>query len=200
MPIELRLLAADLGAHPRRPGLRAGASKDEFGGDAGHGSLPVWRSGELWREKVERAKTRALDGLAQPAVDLIYRELHRQTPAEDALVILNKLDNVDKHRLMHQAFVYVGAGEGLDLIEILDRRKVSSADSLRRAGQPLEDGTNLARFLIRGDFRESIRVRSEAQMSVASGEIGAPRAPYTELVARVRGGADRAAALIDREP
>lgn len=101
---------------------------------------------------------------------------------------------------MHQAFVYVGAGEGLDLIEILDRRKVSSADSLRRAGQPLEDGTNLARFLIRGDFRESIRVRSEAQMSVASGEIGAPRAPYTELVARVRGGADRAAALIDREP
>ena len=75
MPIELRLLAADL-AHNTRVALDyvLARLKDEFGGDAGHGSFPVWQSGELWREKVERAKTSALDGLAQPAVDLIYRE------------------------------------------------------------------------------------------------------------------------------
>jgi hypothetical protein len=52
--------------------------------------------------------------------------------------------------------------------------------------------------MIRGDFRETIRVRPEAQLSVASGEVGAPRATYTEIIARVRGVADGAAALIDR--
>lgn len=202
MPLELRLLAADL-VHNTRVALDyvLARLKDEFGGDAGHGSFPVWQSKDAWREKVERAKSSSLAGLARPAVDFVYREqpLQRQSPAEDPLVILNKLDNVDKHRLMHPAFVYMGANEGLDLIEILDQRKVRSAESLWRAGQPLESGTKLARFMIRGDFRETIRVRPEAQMSVASGEVGAPRATYTEIIARVRGVADRAAALIDRD-
>jgi hypothetical protein len=201
MPVELRLLAADL-VHNTRVALDyvLARLKDQFGGDAGHGSFPVWQTKDAWREKVERVRTSSLDGLAGPAVDLVYREqpLHRQSPGEDPLVILNKLDNVDKHRLMHPAFVYMGADEGLDLIEILDRRKVRSAESLWRAGQPLENGSNLARLMIRGDFRETIRVRPEAQLSVASGEVGAPRATYTEIIARVRGVADGAAALIDR--
>ena len=36
-------------------------------------------------------------------------------------------------------------------------------------------------------------------MSVASGEVSALRASYADIIARVRGVADRAAALIDRE-
>ena len=35
-------------------------------------------------------------------------------------------------------------------------------------------------------------------MSVASGEVSAPRASYADIIARVRGVADRAAALIPR--
>jgi hypothetical protein len=202
MPTVLRLLAADL-IHNTRVALDhvLARLKDVFGGDAGRGSFPTWQTEGLWQQKVIRAKTSALDGLAQPAVDLIYHEqpLHRQTPAEDPLVILNTLDNVDKHRLMHPAFVYVGADEGPDLIEILDRRKVRSAASLWHAGRPLENGTNLARFMIRGNFIEAIRARPEAQMSVATGELGAPRASYTNMVARVREIAEKAARLIDRE-
>jgi hypothetical protein len=53
---------------------------------------------------VVKAKRSALDGMAQPAVDLVYAEqpLYREPPAEDPLVILNQLDNADKHRLLHR--------------------------------------------------------------------------------------------------
>ena len=60
-------------------------------------------------------------------------------------MILNTLDNADKHRLLHQAFVYPGVDRGVDLIEVLDHTKVRSAVNLWNAGQPLENGTNLAR-------------------------------------------------------
>ena len=197
---ELRLLAADL-VHNTRVALDyvLARLKDEFGGDAGRGSFPICQSEDLWQRTVVRAKTSALDGLAPPAVDLVYREqpLHRRAPAEDPLVILNQLDNVDKHRLLHQALVYVDVKEGLDLIEVLDQRQVTGADSLWRVGQPLENGTNLARFMIRGNFRAAIRSRPEARMSVASGEASAARSRYTENIARVRAIADKAAALID---
>src|SRR5215218_6331851 len=57
IPTELRLLAADL-VHNTRVALDyvLARLKDEFGGDAGHGSFPVWQSEASWRRKVVGAK------------------------------------------------------------------------------------------------------------------------------------------------
>jgi hypothetical protein len=171
MPLEMSLLAADL-VHNTRVALDhvLARLKDHFGGDAGRGSFPTWQSEDLWQEKVvKKGKGSALYGLDQPAVDLIFAEqpLHRTPPAEDPLVILNKLDNADKHRLLHQAFVYPGVDRGVDLIELLDRTMVKSANNLWNAGQPLENATGLARFMIRGDVRRAIRARPDALIGFA---------------------------------
>ena len=107
--------------------------KDHFGGDSGHGSFPTWKCESKWQEEVvEGGRRSALHGLDQCAKDLIYaaQPLHREKPAEDPLVILNTLDNEDKHRLLHPAFVYPEAEQGSDLIEVLDREKVIGATNL----------------------------------------------------------------------
>jgi hypothetical protein len=201
IPNEMRLLAADL-VHNTRVALDhvLARLKDHFGGNPGHGVFPTWQTEALWQEKIVHAKRSALTGLAKPAVDLIYGEqpLHRGSPAEDPLVILNTLDGADKHRLLHPSFVHLVVEEGLDLIEILDGRKVIDAQSLWRRGEMLEHGTRLARVMIRGDMKRAIRLRSDLQFSVAAGEAGAPMTAHTAMIARVRGIADRAAALIDR--
>lgn len=113
-------------------------------------------------------------------------------------MILNRLDNTDKHRLLQPAFVYLGAERGLEPIEICDAAKVVRADNAWNAGQPLGDGTLLARFMVRGDAREALRVRVDAPIGFATGEVGATRVGYTDLITRVRGIADQAAALIDK--
>jgi hypothetical protein len=200
MPIEMSLLAADL-VHNTRVALDhvLARLKDHFGGDAGQGSFPTWQSEEQWQEQVvKKGERSALHGLAQRAVDLIYAEqpLHRTTPAEDPLVIINRLDNADKHRLLYSAFVYPGVDRGADLIEVLDRTKVKRVENLWEAGQPLENGTKLARFMIRGEARRAISARSDAPIGFASGELAAPRTSYIDLIARVRGIADRAVNLI----
>lgn len=201
MPLEMSLLAADL-VHNTRVALDhvLARLKDHFGGNAGQGSFPTWQSENLWQEKVvTRGKGSPLYGLDQPAVDLIYAEqpLHQTAPAEDPLVILNKLDNADKHRLLHQAFVYPGVDHGVDLIEILDSAMVKRADNVWNAGQPLENGTGLARFMIRGEVTRAIRARPDALIGFASGELGAARTSYTDMIARVRGITDQVAALIE---
>ena len=178
MPVEMSLLAADL-VHNTRVALDhvLARLKDHFGGDVRKGSFPTWQTEELWQENVvNKGKGSALHGLDPRAVDLIYAEqpLHQTPPAEDPLVILNRLDNADKHRLLHQAFVYPGVDRGVDLIEVLDRTKVRGAENLWNAGMPLESGTKLARFMVRGDATRVIRARRDAVIGFASGEIGDP--------------------------
>jgi hypothetical protein len=201
MPVELSLLAADL-VHNARVALDhvLARLKDHFGGDPGQGSFPVWRSESLWQERVvEKGPRSPLDGLDQQAVDLIYAEqpLHKDSPASDPLVILNKLDNADKHRLLHHVFVYPGVDMGTDLIEVCEPARVRRTVNLWTAGEPLENGTPIARFMIRGDAKGALRARRDANIGFASGELGSPRVGYTDLIARVRGIADRAALLID---
>ena len=51
--------------------------------------------------------------------------------------------------------------------------------------------------MIRGEVRRAIRTRPDALIGFASGEIGTPKTNYTDMIARVRGTTNRAAALID---
>ena len=87
-----------------------------------------------------------LQGLDEVAVELVYSEqpLHRPEPEADPLVVLNGLDNDDKHRLMHPVFVYTDLDEGLELIEIVVGSRVVGARSSWRPGRPLEDGMPIA--------------------------------------------------------
>ena len=74
------------------------------------------------------------------------------------------------------AFVYSGTVDGLGLIEVLDRARVVRAENVWNAGEPLENGTTLARFLIRGgDPTRVLRARPAVPIGFASGELGAPR-------------------------
>lgn len=159
---------------------------------------------DAWRERVADAgKNSPLQGLADDAIDLIYAEqpLHRGEPEADPLVIVNKLDNTDKHRMLHPAFIYPAVERGLDLIEIQQPDRVKHARNAWTAGQPLEDGTQLATFFLRGGPQGVIASRQEgATLGYATGIVGAPRIKYADMVDRVRQIAEKATDLMDRKP
>jgi hypothetical protein len=204
MPVEMGLLAADL-LHNTRVALDhiLARLKDQFGGNPRPGGFPTWQTEELWQEQVVNAGRRsALHSLDHVAVDLIYDEqpLHRTPPGDDPLVTLNKLDNADKHHLLYPAFVYPGVNRGLDLIEVRPGANVTKLN-VWNAGDPLEDGSVLAKFIVRGNAKQVLRVRRDAPIGFAAGELTAVRMSYTDIIDRVRAIADRATALIDsRQP
>jgi hypothetical protein len=202
MPMEMSLLAADV-VHNTRVALDhvLARLKDRFGGDPGSGSFPTCQTEEAWLEKLlNKGKRRsALQGLDASAIELIYEEqpLHSERPVEDPLVILNKLDNDDKHRLLHPAFVYTEVDQGIDLIEVLDGKAVKNQRNLWTPGDQLVDGTDLALFMVSGEGANLLQVRTDAAIGFASGEVGAPATTYSEMIVRVRGIVDKASALID---
>jgi hypothetical protein len=110
--------------------------------------------------------------------------------------VLNRLDNDDKHRMLRAAFMYTAEESGLDLIEVKRRDRVMKAMNVWVAGQPLEDETPLARFLIRGEPSEVLCARSDARIGFATGEVDTLCTSYTSLIDRVRGIVDRAGQLI----
>lgn len=145
MPAELSLLAADL-VHNTRVALdhTLARLKDRFGGNPGRGSFPICATEDDWKERVEdgRRGRNPVQGLDQVAVDFIRRlqPMHRDDPQNDPLIVLNRLDNDDKHRLLHTSFIYPGVTErtGLDLINIARPSRVLRAMNSWTAGQPLE--------------------------------------------------------------
>jgi hypothetical protein len=205
MPVAMSLLAGDL-IHNTRVALDhiVARLKESFGGEAGQGGFPVCQTEEAWEQRVVnrgKRKTSPLDGLeGTPAYDLILSEqpMHRVEPETDPLVILNALDNDDKHRLLHPAFAYVNEKEGVDLIEVTDSTRVIRVINRWRSGQPLGHGTVLARYMIRGTTRPPpLRAREDASIGFASGNVGQARVGYNDMVDRVREIANVAAQLID---
>jgi hypothetical protein len=201
MPDKMTMLAADL-VHNTRSGLDhvLARLKEHLGGDPGQGSFPTRQREDLWQNHVIKpGKKGPLHGLPQDAVDLIYNEqpLHQAVPAEDPLVILNGLDNTDKHEELNPAFVYAGVTRGVDLIEVLDRGKVTVEENLWTAGMDLKHGTLLARYLIAGDPRRVVRANDAAHLGFATGKVGAAHTNYLVMIDRVRDIAKKAEHLID---
>ena len=208
MPVEMSLLAADL-VHNARVALdhTLARLKELFGGKSGQGWFPVCRTVETWDQRVVNGgKNRPLKGIEQtPAFDLVYDEqpMHRDDPDADPLAVLHGLDSDDKHQLMHRAFGYPEekVRQGLDLIKVLDRKRVSGARNSWTFPSPLENGTVLATFMVRGGTSEPRALESadDVQIGYAIGPLGAPRVRFTDMIKRVRGIVDRAARLIDTE-
>jgi hypothetical protein len=201
MPGEMSLLAADL-VHNARVALDhiAARLKDHFGGNPRQGGFPVCKTEEIWKQRVvDRGRNSPLHGLDQVAVDLIYAEqpLHQQEPEADPLVVVNRLDNDDKHELLHPAFVYTDVSQGLDLLEIVDPARVIGSTNEWLPGQPLEDGSKIATFMVRGEAQGVIKARHDARLGFATGDVGSDRASFTGMIDRVRGIADKAAQLVD---
>jgi hypothetical protein len=115
-------------------------------------------------------------------------------------VILNGLDNTDKHEELNPAFVYTGVARGIDLIEVLDRSKVKVEENLWTNGMDLEHGTLLARYLIDGPARSVVRADDAAHLGFATGKIGSARTGYLTMTDRVRDIAKKAEQLIDSQP
>jgi hypothetical protein len=204
MPDAMTMLAADL-VHNTRSALDhvLARLKEHLGGDPGEGSFPTRQREDLWQAHVLKpGKKSPLHGLPQDAVDLIYDEqpLHRAAPAEDPLVILNGLDNTDKHEELNPAFVYTGVARGVDLIEVLDRSKVKVEENLWTNRMELEHGTLLARYLIDGPARLVLRADDAAHLGFATGKIGSARTGYLTMIDRVRDIAKKAERLIDSQP
>lgn len=204
MPEAMSMLAADL-VHNTRGALDhiLARLKEHLGGDPGQGSFPTRQTEQGWQDQViKRATKSPLHGLPQAAVELIYNEqpLHRAVPTADPLVILNKLDNTDKHEELSPAFTYTDVGRGVDLIEVLDRSGVKREENLWTAGTDLEDGTLLARYLIDGDVRRVLKADDDAALGFATGKVGAARVGYVALIDRVRHIATNAERLLDSQP
>jgi hypothetical protein len=89
---------------------------------------------------------------------------------------------------------------GLDLIEVRDRKRVWSEENLWTKGQPIEHGTVLARFRVRGQAAGLLRVDPGAEIKLSTGPLKAPRTTYQDMIVRVRAIAERAAELIDAQP
>ena len=131
----------------------------------------------------------------------IYREQPHVAYAgrrqEDPIVILSAMDNTDKHRLLQHGFIYPAAQRGLNLIQVRNRKKVISEENVWVSGQPIAHGTVMARFRIRGLAEGLLRVDPTAEIKLATGPLDAPRTSYEDMIARVRGIAEKSAALMD---
>ena len=203
MPDAMPMLAADL-VHNARTALDyvLARLKDQLGGDAGQGSFPTRQTEREWQDSVvKRGEKSPVHGLPPDAVDLIYNEqpVHRAVPADDPLVIMNKLDNDDKHKVLRPSFVYTDATQGVDLIEVLDPDRVKVAKNLWTPGMELEDGTPLASYLIEGDVRRVLRADDTARLGFATGKVGSARTGYVAMIDRVRDIANKAERLIDSQ-
>jgi hypothetical protein len=196
-PPDIALHAADL-IHNARTALDhvVARLKEHFGGNVRQGTYPITESDADWKGRVyprrqngERAPG-PLDGLPCAARTLIYREQpHVAYPGrrhDDPMAVLSKMDNDDKHRLLHPAFVYPNAERGLDLIEVRNQKRVLSARNSWRTGQPLEDGTVMARYVVRGPAKGLLRVRQDAEGKLSTGPVGGPRVTYEDIITRVR--------------
>jgi hypothetical protein len=208
IPVEISLHAGDL-VHNARTALDhvLARLKDHFGGDPRSGTFPITESNADWKGRVYprrdgRRLPGPLDGLPCSARMLIYREQPHVAYAgrreEDPMAILGAMDNTDKHRLLYHSFVYPAADRGLDLIEVRDQRKVLSEDNVWTTGQPIEHGTVMARYRIRGNARDVLRIDQSAEMKLSTGRLDSPRTAYADMIARVRALANKAADLIDR--
>ena len=89
---------------------------------------------------------------------------------------------------------------GVDLIEVLDRRRVKREENLWTAGTDLEDGTLLARYLIDGDVGRVLHADDAARLGFATGKVGAARVGYVAMIDRVRDIATNAERLLDSQP
>lgn len=204
MPEEMSLLAADL-VHNARVALdhTLARLKDRLGGKPGRGSFPICAAEGDWKERVEdvgRGRS-PLYGLDQAGIDFVrsVQPMHRDDPANDPLVVLNRLDNDDKHRLLHPSYIYPGATEqtGLDLIHVAQPSRVVRATNSWTAGQPLEHGTTLATFMVHNPEEGILHVRPDAQIGFAIGGLDAGRTQFSAMIARVHEIIDGAAALIN---
>jgi hypothetical protein len=207
VPVQISLHAGDL-VHNARTALDhvLVRLKGHFGGDARSGTFPITESDTDWKGRVYprrdgKRRPGPLDGLPCSARTLIYGEQPHVAYAgrrrEDPMAILSSLDNDDKHRLLHHGFGYPDAERGLDLIQIRDHKMVLSAENVWTTGQPIEHGTVMARYRIRGLADGLLRVDRAAEIKLSTGPPDAPRTTYEDMIARVRGIADKAAALID---
>ncbi|MDQ6822797.1 MAG: hypothetical protein M3076_21100 [Actinomycetota bacterium] len=207
LPIEITLHAGDL-VHNARTALDhvLARLKDDFGGDSRSGTFPITESNADWKGRIYprrdgKRELGPLDGLPCSVRTLIYREqphvAYADRRRDDPIAILSALDNTDKHRLLHHGFVYPAAQRALDLIQVRDRKMVLSQENVWLSGQPISHGTVMARFRIRGPAQGVLRVDPNAEIKLSTGPLDAPRTTYEDMIARVRGIADKAAALID---
>jgi hypothetical protein len=209
-PIEISLHAGDL-VHNARTALDhvLARLKGRFGGDVRSGTFPITESDADWKGRIYpcrdgKRQRGPLDGLPCSARVLIYREQPHVAYAgrrqEDPVAILSGMDNTDKHRLLQHGFACPAAQRGLDLIQVRNRKMVLSEENVWVSGQPVAHGTVMARFRIRGLAEGLLRVDPDAEIKLSSGLLDAPGTTYEDMIARVRGMADKAAALIDSQP
>lgn len=82
--------------------------------------------------------------------------------------------------------MHTDADEGLDLIAIVKAERVRGARSTWRPGKPLEHGSAVATFFVRGEAEGAVQVRRDAPIGFATGALASPRTSYEAMIERVR--------------
>jgi hypothetical protein len=81
---------------------------------------------------------------------------------------------------------------------MLSSRRARASTNEWTAGEPLEDGTTLATFMVRDPEEGILSPRDDAPIGFAVGHLDAGRVEFSAMIDRVRGIADVAGALVDR--
>jgi hypothetical protein len=113
---------------------------------------------------------------------------HADDPDAHPLAVIARLNNADKHRLLHPAFAYAPAavGDGLDFVAVLDPAHLIAKTAKWRAGEPLKHGTELAvlRFAP-GSPDKPVGASKGPVLVVSWGELSEARITFDDMIAAV---------------
>ena len=113
---------------------------------------------------------------------------HLADPQAHPLAVIARLNNADKHRLLHPVFAYASAsvGDGLGFVEVLDSGHLIGTTAKWRAGEPLNDGAELAvlRFAP-GSLDQPVRATKGPLLEVSWGELSEPRISFDDMISAV---------------
>jgi hypothetical protein len=84
------------------------------------------------------------------------------------------------------------------LIRVVKPSRIRHMSNVWTAGQPLENGTTLATFMVRNPEEGILRVRSDAQIGFAVGKLDVGRTQFATMIERVRYIVDGAVTLVDQ--
>jgi hypothetical protein len=189
-PVCLSLIAGDLANNLRAAldhfvaGLKraSGATNRQLR----DGGFPVTYHSNEFRERAGRLLSGIPeDSDAWRAIEAA-QPFQAEHPDAHTLAVLARLNNADKHRLLHPAFAYPSVSDGLELVDVLDHRHLTRQTARWKAGAPLQHGTEIAvlRFAP-GCSERPVAANQGPVLEVSWGELSDTRTTFDAMIAAV---------------
>lgn len=203
IPISISLVAGDLN-HNLRSALDHLVARmvERHGGTVErYHAFPIYPSKERFHGQVvalrrKRDREGPLHGIPRESPDWALVEesqpYHRGDQWRDhPLAVLSDMSNFDKHQALHAGVTTArGITSAMDFFDLPNARLVSF-DAFWNPGDPLVDGTKIARFAF--DPTDAyVKVKNPVGLQVALGDLNRGQASFREVVTYVRSVVERA--------